>query len=134
MNKLNLINLYLSLANIIILGQGCSIGWTSPSLPILQSNRSPLTNGALSTAEASWVGSMSSIGAALGTIFFGLITQRIGSKNAMILCAIPLTIFWLTVMYSNYVWQLYIGRLLSGLTGGAFVCIQLFLADISDEK
>lgn len=125
---------YLFLANIIILGQGCAIGWTSPSLPILQSDKSPLANGALSTSEASWVGSMSSIGAALGTICVGLITQRIGSKNAMILCAVPLTVFWLTVMYSQYAWQLYIGRLLSGLTGGAFVCIQLFLADISDDK
>lgn len=29
---------------------------------------------------------------------------------------------------------MYVGRFLSGLTGGAFVCIQLFIADVSDEK
>lgn len=79
-------------ANIVILGQGCAIGWTSPSLPILQSTSSPLANGPLTVAESSWVGSMSSIGAAIGTIFFGLITRRIGSKNSMVLCALPLTV------------------------------------------
>lgn len=37
-------------------------------------------------------------------------------------------------MNADQAWQLCTGRLLSGLTGGAFVTIQLFLADISDDR
>lgn len=43
-------------------------------------------------------------------------------------------LFWLIVMNADQSWQLCIGRLFSGLTGGAFVSIQLFLADISDDR
>lgn len=42
--------------------------------------------------------------------------------------------FWLILMFADRAWQICVGRLLSGLTGGAFVSIQLFLADISDEN
>lgn len=80
------------------------MGWTSPSLPILQSDASPLANGPLTVDEASWVGSMSSIGAAIGTVFFGLISRRIGSKNAMILCALPLTVSFAVHVLFQYIY------------------------------
>lgn len=88
----NLIDLFIFKANIIILGQGCAIGWISPSIPILLSDRSPLLNGPISNAESSWIASTSSIGAAIGTIFFGLICNLVGSKNSTMLCAIPLSV------------------------------------------
>lgn len=156
--KLNIkYNIFCALANIIILGQGCAIGWISPSIPILLSDRSPLVDGSISATESSWIASTSSIGAAVGTIFFGLICSLVGSKNSTMLCAIPLSvsafsrvdikllnivlyvfiklqIFWISVMFSQHAWQLCIGRFMSGLTGGAFVSIQLFIADISHDK
>lgn len=82
------------IANIVVLGQGCSIGWVSPSLLILQSDQTPLDQGSITLAETSWIGSMASFGAAVGTLFFGLITSSIGSKNSMILCAFPLAVIY----------------------------------------
>lgn len=79
-------------ANIVVLGQGCAIGWLSPTLPILQSENSPLESGKLTIDEASWVGSISSIGSVIGTIYFGLISIYVGSKNTLILCAFPVTV------------------------------------------
>lgn len=82
-------------ANIVVLGQGCAIGWISPTLPILQSDNSPLESGKLTIEEASWVGSISSIGSVVGTIYFGLISVYLGSKNTLILCAFPVTVSFL---------------------------------------
>lgn len=79
-------------ANIVVLGQGCAIGWLSPTLPILQSDNSPLESGKLSIEEASWVGSISSIGSIVGTIYFGFISIYVGSKNTLMLCAFPVTV------------------------------------------
>lgn len=144
-------------ANIVILGQGCAIGWISPTLPILQSDHSPLDSGKLTIEEASWVGSISSIGSVIGTFYFGLISIYVGSKNTLLLCAFPVTvsfyfsinlklwilshwgvaimlqIFWVFVIFASNAWHLCAGRLIMGLTAGAFLCVQLYLADIADE-
>lgn len=49
-------------ANVIVLAQGCSAGWMSPSLLDLLSDDSPLPNGKLTLEEASWIGSLFSLG------------------------------------------------------------------------
>lgn len=83
-------------ANVGCLGQGCGVGWLSPSLPILMSNESPLKSGTITTNEAGWIGSILSLGAVLGTLCFGLLTNVIGTKKSMMACIIPtLVIFFL---------------------------------------
>lgn len=145
---------FLSTANLVILAQGCAIGWLSPTLPILQSDDSPLKSGKLTMQEASWVGSISSIGSVVGTIYFGLISICLGSKNTLILCALPVTvssrlrsfntrhyvpifdtfqIFWIFVMFASNAWHILAGRLIQGMTAGAFLCVQMYLADIAKE-
>lgn len=88
-----IINIFFTfLANILILGQGCAIGWVAPTIHILLSDQAPLPIGQITKHEASWIGSLSSIGAAIGTLGFGLLTLRIGSRNTTIICAIPLIV------------------------------------------
>lgn len=80
---------YVRLANIAMLSQGCAIGWVSPSLPILRSDKSPLTTGPLNIREAAWVGSLLSLAAIVGTAIFGYLTKWIGSKRSLVVCVIP---------------------------------------------
>lgn len=72
-----------------MLGQGCSIGWVSPSLPILRSDDTPLVTGPLTLEEVAWVGSTLSIAAMVGTAIFGYLLRFIGSKHALLVCSIP---------------------------------------------
>lgn len=80
---------YVRLANIAMLSQGCAIGWVSPSLPILRSDKSQLTTGPLNIREAAWVGSLLSLAAIVGTAIFGYLTKWIGSKRSLVVCVIP---------------------------------------------
>lgn len=41
-----------------MLAQGCSVGWVSPSLLILQSEKTPIYGGPININEASWIGSI----------------------------------------------------------------------------
>lgn len=43
--------------------------------------------------------------------------------------------FWLCIIFGRYVYHLYVARLLAGCTGGGlFVCIPLFVAEISEDR
>lgn len=121
-------------ANIVVLGQGCAIGWLSPILPLLRSDDSPLQSGKITIEEASWIGSISSIGSVVGTIYFGLISIYFGCKNTLVFCAFPVAIFWLFVIFATNAWHLCAGRFIQGLTAGAFLCVQLYLADIASDR
>lgn len=79
-------------ANIVVLGQGCAIGWLSPTLPLLQSDDSPLQSGKLTIEEASWIGSISSIGSVVGTIYFGLMSIYFGCKKTLVFCGFPVAV------------------------------------------
>lgn len=85
--------LILSLSgNLVGVGQGCAVGWLSPSLPILLSTDSPLTSGPITQTEASWIGSMIPFGGFFGTLFFGSLAYYIGSKHSLLYCTIPLIV------------------------------------------
>lgn len=74
------------------LGWGCSVGWTSPSLPLLRSDRSPLESGPVDVETAAWIGAVLSMGSLTGTLTYGILSNFIGSKRAMLLCALPITV------------------------------------------
>lgn len=83
----NIPTVFTSSANFFIIGHGCSVGWVSPSLPILQSEDSPI--GPISRDDASWIGSLFSLGAGFGVLTFGMISVWIGNKKSLILCVFP---------------------------------------------
>lgn len=71
------------------MGQGCGVGWLSPSLPILMADDSLLKSGPITKDEAGWIGAIQSIGSMFGTFIFGLLTNCIGTKNTMLIYVIP---------------------------------------------
>lgn len=119
-------------ANFFIIGHGCSVGWVSPSLPILQSADSPI--GPISIEDASWIGALFSLGAGFGVLSFGMLSVYIGNKKSLILCVVPSLIFWTIVIHAQVAWHLSVGRFVTGLATGSFICVQLFVAEIADDQ
>lgn len=121
-------------ANLVCLAHGGSMGWLSPSLLVLQSDDTPLINGPISNEVASWVGSATYIGGVVGNFMFMAILKYFGRKKTFCVLALPNLAFWITVSLATRVEVLYLGRFLTGLTGGGtYVCIPLFVAEIADD-
>jgi len=78
--------------NLLALGYGTIIGWSSPFLPVLQSYDSPLKSGPITLDETSWIGSLISVGSIFGTILFGWITERFGTNIAGYVNSLPLIV------------------------------------------
>lgn len=81
--------LYFQTVNMLTIGYGVSIGWSSPNVVLLTSSDSPLPSGQISMEEASWIASLLCIGGLAGNIFFGFITNAFGRKIPLILISIP---------------------------------------------
>jgi len=103
-----------SLAN---LARGFVLGYSSPSIPELQS-RGLLTDG----DETSWYGSLTPIGSLIGALIGGFLTHRLGRKLSTMITCIPLAFGWLSIVLADSLvdpiaW-LYLGRVLTGVGNG----------------
>lgn len=118
-----------------MLAHGAVIGWSSPALPILSSEQSPLASGPLTMDQISWIGSINCLSAMLGTIAFGYLISLMGIKRAMLLLTIPTTTFWLLVYFGNHYYHLLLARFFSGFGGGG-ICttLTLYVSEIADDR
>lgn len=113
---------------------GLMIAWTSQTgedgIKLSETYKFPIT-----PEEFSWVGSLAPLGAAVSCVPIGKLSDIIGRKNAMLLLVIPFTIGWLFIIFANSVIYFYIGRFLTGFSGGAF-CVTgpMYTSEISESK
>ncbi|KAG5684574.1 hypothetical protein PVAND_013799 [Polypedilum vanderplanki] len=121
-------------ANILALSVGISIGWTSPTIQILQSTRSPL-NYSITLQQASWIGSFLPLGALFGVLLFGWLSNVIGRFWALWIASFPQIFSWLCIINASTVEFLYIGRFTAGIcTGAVFTLVPLYVSEISDNS
>ncbi|XP_069690347.1 facilitated trehalose transporter Tret1-like [Periplaneta americana] len=112
---------------------GVALGWPSPSLPILRTNKELF--GALSAGQESWTGSLPFLGALLSTPLFSYINQHMGRKTAGYISAVPNVVGWLLVIFGNSVTLLCIGRFILGLgLSGMNIFITLYIGEVSEDS
>lgn len=116
------------------LAAGMVLGWTSPAgkdgINLIADYGIPMTS-----AEFSWIGSLTTLGAGAICIPIGMIADLIGRKTAMLIMVVPFTVGWLLIIFSNSLLMFYFGRFITGLSGGAFcVAAPLYTAEISENE
>ncbi|XP_069743985.1 solute carrier family 2, facilitated glucose transporter member 8 isoform X2 [Narcine bancroftii] len=111
-------NLYLATFAAVLgpLSFGFVLGYSSPAIPELESNLNPDLK--LNSNQASWFGSLVTIGAAVGGIIGGWIVDKVGRKQSLMMCGLPYIIGFTVIVGAQNIWMLYIGRLLTGLASG----------------
>lgn len=67
-------------ASITLINYGITCGWSSPSIDLLTSDKSPLPSGKITMEEASWIASALAIGALPGNVVFGFLIKKFGRK------------------------------------------------------
>lgn len=121
------------------LAAGAAFGWTSPTETLVYDPKNASWVGEygfnVSSEEWSWVGSIVTLGAAFVCLFIGTVTNFIGRKLTMLLLVIPFTIGWALVIWASNVSMLYVGRLLLGISGGAFcITAPMYTAEIAQSE
>lgn len=104
-------------------------GWSSPSIARLTAKDSPIP---LDESQASWVASLVNFSRFFGGIFGAVLTNYFGSKRAIAMTAVPVTLGWLFIVLADSVEWLYLSRLSSGLgLGMALGVFPMYLGEVS---
>ncbi|XP_032636694.1 solute carrier family 2, facilitated glucose transporter member 8 isoform X2 [Chelonoidis abingdonii] len=112
---------------------GFVLGYSSPAIPDLKKISDSKLR--LDTHEASWFGSVVTLGAAAGGILGGCMVDKVGRKLSLMLCSIPYVSGFTIIISAQNVWMLYIGRILTGLASGiTSLVVPVYISEISHSK
>lgn len=107
---------------------GMLLGYSAEALPKLQHE------GLLDKEQATWFGSLVSIGAMLGGPLAAPIVSEMGRKPTAMFSALPYVIGWLFVICAENYIMLFIGRTITGIgLGMACLVIPLYTAEVSTK-
>lgn len=83
----------------------------------------------------SWIGSAAGLGAAAMCILIGTIINMLGRKTTMLLLVVPFVIGWALVTWATSIAMLMVGRVLLGVSGGAFcVTAPTYTGEIAQKQ
>ncbi|KAM9271583.1 solute carrier family 2, facilitated glucose transporter member 8 isoform 2-T2 [Morus bassanus] len=112
---------------------GFVLGYSSPVIPELRKINDPKLR--LDGNQASWFGSIVTLGAAAGGILGGYLVDKVGRKLSLMLCSIPYVFGYIVIVSAQNVWMLYFGRMVTGLASGiTSLVVPVYISEISHPK
>ncbi|XP_017782689.1 PREDICTED: facilitated trehalose transporter Tret1-like [Nicrophorus vespilloides] len=107
--------------------------WSSPALPILLGEDSPL-GSPMDVEDASWMISIFILASLLGAPLTAYLLDNIGRKNTLLLSAFFTFLPWFLIIFANAPWMLYVARTLGGI---GYTMAQsgsvIYIAEIADK-
>ncbi|XP_053774932.1 solute carrier family 2, facilitated glucose transporter member 6 isoform X5 [Desmodus rotundus] len=109
---------------------GYALVYTSPVIPALERSLDP--NLSLTKVQASWFGSVFTLGAAAGGLSAMLLNDLLGRKLSIMFSAVPSVAGYALMAGARGLWMLLLGRMLTGFAGGlTAACIPVYVSEIA---
>uniref|UniRef100_A0A8C2ML18 Solute carrier family 2 (facilitated glucose transporter), member 6 n=1 Tax=Cricetulus griseus TaxID=10029 RepID=A0A8C2ML18_CRIGR len=109
---------------------GYALVYTSPVIPALKLSSDPALH--LNKVQASWFGSVFTLGAAAGGLSAMVLNDLLGRKLSIMFSAVPSVIGYALMAGAHGLWMLLLGRMLTGFAGGlTAACIPVYVSEIA---
>ncbi|XP_066896425.1 solute carrier family 2, facilitated glucose transporter member 6 isoform X2 [Kogia breviceps] len=109
---------------------GYALVYTSPVIPALERSLDP--NLSLTKSQASWFGSVFTLGAAAGGLSAMVLNDLLGRKLSIMFSAVPSAAGYALMAGAHGLWMLLLGRMLTGFAGGlTAACIPVYVSEIA---
>ncbi|XP_028714556.1 solute carrier family 2, facilitated glucose transporter member 6 isoform X3 [Peromyscus leucopus] len=109
---------------------GYALVYTSPVIPALKLSSDPALH--LNKIQASWFGSVFTLGAAAGGLSAMVLNDLLGRKLSIMFSAVPSVIGYALMAGAHGLWMLLLGRTLTGFAGGlTAACIPVYVSEIA---
>ncbi|XP_010848964.1 PREDICTED: solute carrier family 2, facilitated glucose transporter member 6 isoform X1 [Bison bison bison] len=109
---------------------GYALVYTSPVIPALEHSSDPNLN--LTKTQASWFGSVFTLGAAAGGLSAMVLNDLLGRKLSIMFSAVPSAAGYALMAGAHGLWMLLLGRMLTGFAGGlTAACIPVYVSEIA---
>uniref|UniRef100_A0A3Q0RHH7 Solute carrier family 2 member 8 n=1 Tax=Amphilophus citrinellus TaxID=61819 RepID=A0A3Q0RHH7_AMPCI len=107
--------------------------YSSPAIPELTKIADSRLR--LDDNQASWFGSIVTLGAAVGGLLGGWMVEKIGRKLSLMLCTLPFIFGFTIIIAAQNVWMFYVGRALTGLASGiASLVVPVYISEMAHER
>ncbi|KAM9642402.1 solute carrier family 2, facilitated glucose transporter member 6 isoform 2-T2 [Trichechus inunguis] len=112
---------------------GYALVYTSPVIPALEHASDPELR--LTKSQASWFGSVFTLGAATGGLSAMVLNDLLGRKLSIMFSAAPSAAGYALMAGAHGFWMLLLGRTLTGFAGGlTAACIPVYVSEISPPR
>ncbi|KAF0876104.1 GTR6 protein, partial [Crocuta crocuta] len=109
---------------------GYALVYTSPVIPALELSLDPDLR--LTKTQASWFGSIFTLGAAAGGLSAMVLNDLLGRKLSIMFSAVPSAAGYALMAGAHSFWMLLLGRTLTGFAGGlTAACIPVYVSEIA---
>uniref|UniRef100_A0A8C6QEB7 Solute carrier family 2 (facilitated glucose transporter), member 6 n=1 Tax=Nannospalax galili TaxID=1026970 RepID=A0A8C6QEB7_NANGA len=109
---------------------GYALVYTSPVIPALNLSSDPALH--LNKIQASWFGSVFTLGAAAGGLSAMVLSDLLGRKLSIMFSAVPSAVGYALMAGAQGLWMLLLGRMLTGFAGGlTAACIPVYVSEIA---
>ncbi|XP_059266392.1 solute carrier family 2, facilitated glucose transporter member 6 isoform X2 [Mustela nigripes] len=109
---------------------GYALVYTSPVIPALEHSLDP--DLILTKTQASWFGSIFTLGAAAGGLSAMVLNDLLGRKLSIMFSAVPSAAGYALMAGARGFWMLLLGRTLTGFAGGlTAACIPVYVSEIA---
>ncbi|XP_064436102.1 solute carrier family 2, facilitated glucose transporter member 6 isoform X2 [Mirounga angustirostris] len=109
---------------------GYALVYTSPVIPALEHSLDP--DLSLTKSQASWFGSIFTLGAAAGGLSAMVLNDLLGRKLSIMFSAVPSAAGYALMAGAHGFWMLLLGRTLTGFAGGlTAACIPVYVSEIA---
>ncbi|XP_050534162.1 facilitated trehalose transporter Tret1-like isoform X2 [Daktulosphaira vitifoliae] len=128
------VNLFIAsyAANFGAIAAGCALTWSSPILEKFKNGSDSSISLKITQEEATWIGSLVTLGAAVGPILSGFLLDRLGRKNTVLFSMILSIVSWTMISFIPNLYVLYVARVLSGISVGLiFTAVPTYIAEIA---